>query len=183
MLKRTVLVTSFLAFSLIVISSVQEKVSNCPAHLAKQGYKFERVSGYNGAKCYIDQPIKLYATPTTRLTSPVTLSCSFAETFGNWTADVGAESMTHMGGYNCRKIAGSKFMSQHSYGNAIDISKIDGVSIANNWEEPARKACGHFTNILTPATDAAHQDHLHLDKGMGLPCWVRKLKESVSLAF
>ena len=42
MLKRTVLVTSFLAFSLIVISLVQEKVSNCPAHLAKQGYKFER---------------------------------------------------------------------------------------------------------------------------------------------
>ena len=78
------------------------------------------------------QPIKLYVTPTTRLTSPVTLSCCFAETFGNWTADVGAESMTHMGGYNCRKIAGSIFMSQHSYGNAIEISIVDGVSIANN---------------------------------------------------
>ena len=60
---------------------------------------------------------------------------------------------------------------QHSYGNAIDISVIDGVSISANWEGPAEKACRHFTNILTPATNAAHQDHLHLDKGMGLPCW------------
>ncbi len=74
-------------------------------------------------------------------------------------------------------------MSQHSYGNAIDISMIDSVSIANNWEEPARKACGHFTNIVTPATNAAHHDYLHLDKGIGLPCWVKKLKESVSIAF
>jgi len=57
------------------------------------------------------------------------------------------------------------------------------LGIANNWKEPARKACGHSTNILTPATNAAHHDHLHLDKGMGLPCWVRKLKESVSIAF
>ncbi len=100
----SMLVTSLLAFSLIVISLVQEKVSNCPAHLAKQGYKFERLSGYNGAKCYIDQLIKFYATPTTRLTSPVTLSCSFAETFGNWTADVGAESMTHMGDITAAKL-------------------------------------------------------------------------------
>ena len=155
----------------------------CQGHLAKQDYKFERLSRYNGAKCYIDQPIKLYSTTTTRLTSPVTLSCSFAESFGNWTVNVGAESMTHMRGYNCRKIAESKFMSQHSYGNAIDISVIDGVSIANNWKEPTRKACGHFTNILTPATNAAHHDHLHLDKGFGLACWVRKLKDSVSVAF
>lgn len=107
MLNHTVLVTLFLALSLIVISLVQEKVSNCPAHLAKQGYKFGRLSGNNGAKCYIDQPIKLYATPTTLLTSPVTLSCSFAEAFGYWTADVGAESMTHMGGITVAKLQAS----------------------------------------------------------------------------
>lgn len=59
-------------------------------------------------------------------------------------------------------------MSQHSYGNAILISMIDGVSIANNWEESARKACGYFTNILTPATNAAHHDYLYLDRGMCL---------------
>ena len=116
---------------------------DCTAPLANQEYKFGSLSGYDGAKCSIEEPVKLYSTPTTTLTSPVTLSCSFAEAFGGWAADVGAKNMTHMGGYNCRRIAGSMFMNQHSYGNAIDISMIDGVSISDNREEPAENVFGH----------------------------------------
>ncbi len=176
MLKVTLLTAFILSCSFLTLNFVRSYGVDCTLRLEDQGYKFETLSGYDGAKCSIQEPIKLYSTPTTKLTSPVTLSCSFAEAFGDWAEDVGAKNMTHMGGYNCRRIAGSMFMSQHSYGNAIDISMIDGVSISDNWEEPAKKACGHFTNILTPATNAAHHDHLHLDKGMGLPCWANKLK-------
>ena len=183
MLKVTLLTAFILLSSFLTLNFVRSHHVDCTAHLADQGYKFESLSGYDGAKCSIEEPIKLYSTPTTALTSPVTLSCSFAEAFGDWAADVGAKNMTHMGGYNCRRIAGSIFMSQHSYGNAIDISMIDGVSISSNWEEPAKKACKHFTNILTPATNAAHHDHLHLDKGMGLPCWANKLKARVLAVF
>ena len=183
MLKVTLLTAGVLICSFLAASFIQKQVVDCPTRLADQGYKFESLSGYDSTKCSVEEPIKLYSTPTTTLTSPVTLSCSFAEAFGDWAADVGAKNMTHMGGYNCRRIAGSKFMSQHSYGNAIDISMIDGVSISNNWEAPAKKACGHFTNILTPATNDAHHDHLHLDKGMGLPCWLSKLKRHALAAF
>lgn len=183
MLKVTLLTSSILVCSFLVFSFIQKQVVDCPARLTDQGYKFESLSGYDGAKCNIKEPIKLYSTPTTMLTSPVTLSCSFAQSFGNWAEDIGAKSMTHMGGYNCRKIAGSIFMSQHSYGNAIDISMIDGISISNNWLEPSTKACRHFTNILTPASNAAHYDHLHLDKGIGLPCWANELKKQILGAF
>ena len=183
MLRTTVLTAGILLCSILIFDFVRSDVADCPAHLADQGYKFESLSGYDRAKCSIEEPIKLYSTPTTALTSPVTLSCSFAKSFGDWAADVGAKNMTHMGGYNCRRIAGSMFMSQHSYGTAIDISMIDGVSISDNWEEPAKKACKYFTNILTPETNAAHHDHLHLDKGIGLPCWANKLKARVLAVF
>ena len=176
MLKITFLTAFILSCSFLTLKFVRSHHVDCTAHLADQGYKFERLSGFNDAKFSIKEPIKLYSTPTTTLSSPVTLSCSFAEAFGNWAADVGAKNMTNMGGYNCRRIAGWMIMSQHSYGNAIDISMIDGVSISDNWEQSAEKACRHFTNILKPATNAAHHNHLHLDKGMGLPCWANKLK-------
>ena len=50
---------------------------------------------------------------------------------GDWASDINAKSIAHVGGYNCRKIAGSPFMSQHSYGKAIDVVK----QIMEGWEE------------------------------------------------
>jgi len=117
MVKVTLLTAFILSCSFLIFKFVRSHHVDCTLRLEDQGYKFETLSGYDGAKCSIEEPIKLYSTPTTKLTSPVTLSCSFAEAFGDWAADVGAKNMTHMGGYNCRRIAGSMFMSQHSYGN------------------------------------------------------------------
>ena len=144
--------------------------SACLAALEESGYQYERVAGYKNENCTVNNPVKLIATPTTKLQSPAVLSCSFAKAVGDWTADVGAATITHVGGYNCRKIAGSNFMSEHSYGRAIDITKIDGVPIKTDWKRAAHLACSHFNNILTPNTNAAHADHLHLDNGLGFGC-------------
>ena len=74
-------------------------------------------------------------------------------------------------------IAGSPFMSQHSYGKAIGFVKINGVPISNEWEQATATACKHFNNVLGPGSDKAHVNHLHLDSGFGRPCWTRdKLK-------
>ena len=156
-----------------------ENEEECLLALEQEGYVFDALAGFEGPKCNIKQPVKLYSTPTTKLETPVTLSCKFARSFGAWASDIHASKITHMGGYNCRKIAGSNFMSQHSYGNAIDISSIDGVSIKDSWQEAAKVACKHFTNVLTPASNAAHHDHLHLDNGMGLPCWGKEMKKNL----
>ena len=113
MLKVTLLTAFILSCSFLTLNFVRSHHVDCTLLLEDQGYKFETLSGYDGAKCSIEEPIKLYSTPTTKLTSPVTLSCSFAEAFGNSAADVGAKNMTHMGGYNCRRIAEPMTRRQH----------------------------------------------------------------------
>ena len=165
----------FVLFSVIYLVMSFKTEFACLQDLDKGGYEYERVGGYNTKNCTVYNPVKLIATPTTKLQSPVVLSCSFAKAVGDWTADIGAETITHVGGYNCRKIAGSNFMSEHSYGRAIDITKIDGVPIRLEWKSAASAACNYFNNILTPDTDAAHSDHLHLDNGLGLGCSVKNL--------
>jgi len=85
-----------------------------------------------------------------------------------------------VGSYSCRNIAGSHRISMHASGQAIDISGFvldDGtlVSVKNDWSghgapakflhEVARGACGLFSVVLTPNTNADHHEHLHLDVG------------------
>tara|TARA_B100000963_G_scaffold113140_1_gene98478 strand:+ start:2087 stop:2437 length:351 start_codon:yes stop_codon:yes gene_type:complete len=71
------------------------------------------------------------------------------------------------------KIAGSPFMSQQSYGKAIDVAKINGVPIEDEWKQATASACKHFNNVLGPWSDKAHANDLHLDSGFGRPCWAR----------
>ena len=62
----------------------------------------------------------------------------------------------------------------------MDISKIDGASVLKDWhkdtesgktlERAYRISCEHFSNILTPDSNEAHADHLHLDIGFGTGC-------------
>ncbi|MEM7700951.1 MAG: extensin family protein [Pseudomonadota bacterium] len=89
--------------------------------------------------------------------------------------------MEHLGVYNCRRIRGSlsNAWSQHSTGNAIDISAFvlaDGtrISVLGDWDEGGDKArflrqirdgaCGVFATVLSPDFNAAHADHFHLDQ-------------------
>ena len=84
-----------------------------------------------------------------------------------------------LGTYNCRPIAGSATLSQHSYARAIDISGFvlsDGrrISVAGDWTLGDDKAaflhdvrdgaCGLFATTLSPDYNAAHWNHLHLDQ-------------------
>ncbi len=152
-----------------------ESEANCLSELDNEGYKYERVGGYDGDKCAIKNAVKITTTPTTVLNKPVVLSCSFARSFGDWTADINAKNITHIGGYNCRKIAGSFLMSQHSYGNAIDVVSVNDRDLKENYRELVSVACRYFTNVLGPDDDAAHSNHLHLDNGPGIGCGLRKL--------
>lgn len=88
----------------------------------------------------------------------------------------------HLGVYNCRRMRGgsSTAWSQHSTGNAIDISAIhlaDGrrISLIDDWNGDEDRAqflrrirddgCGVFAVVLSPDYNAAHADHFHLDQG------------------
>ncbi|KEO91279.1 extensin [Erythrobacter longus] len=88
----------------------------------------------------------------------------------------------HMGVYNCRRMRGgsSNAWSEHSTGNAIDISAVvlkDGrrISLIDDWDGDADRArflrqirddaCGVFAVVLSPDYNAAHADHFHFDQG------------------
>lgn len=82
--------------------------------------------------------------------------------------------------YVCRKrnSAETGKISEHARGNAIDIAALefeggmvpmaivaadDGTLIAAFQRSLNAAACLFFTTVLSPGSDAAHRDHLHLD--------------------
>ncbi|MCM2403562.1 extensin family protein [Rhizobium sp. S153] len=86
----------------------------------------------------------------------------------------------HASAYVCRNRNGADDgkISEHARGNAIDISSLEfdkgtePMSIAKPEDSdlPAAFqrslnafACLYFRTVLSPGSDAAHQDHLHLD--------------------
>jgi hypothetical protein len=102
-------------------------------------------------------------------------------------------SMVNMGAYSCRKQIGSRhssYVSMHGYGMAIDIGgwKFDDGTealFARDWSgsDPARRrflhdvasrACLYFSVVLTPASNEAHRNHMHVDIGPFRYCGARR---------
>jgi hypothetical protein len=98
----------------------------------------------------------------------------------------GLSRLHHAGAYDCRAQRNGKRQSQHAFGKAIDILAFeldDGtlIKVKEDWRgrgprtnflrDAARQACRHFNLVLTPDSDADHQDHLHLDLGPWKKCW------------
>ena len=102
------------------------------------------------------------------------------------TADAGVTALVHYGVYACRVISGTSTLSEHAYGNALDIAGVqvgeDGpyYSVLGDWEidQPNPMTPGGallqsfaqtiydeyiYNIILTPNYNAAHADHLHCD--------------------
>jgi hypothetical protein len=124
------------------------------------------------------------------LTNLGPVTCPLAESFAGWArygADRAAQQILGsplvrietMGSYNCRNVAGSDRRSAHATANAIDVSGFvlaDGrrITVAGDWHDksPAvqrffaaihTSACKRFGTVLSPAYNAAHKDHLHLE--------------------
>jgi hypothetical protein len=121
------------------------------------------------------------------------LTCPFAKQFGTWLSDIAApvvaalaqsrlSSLSTGPGYECRGRTGdsSGKISEHGFGNAIDIAgltlanekRIEVPSVADT-EGPDHRllmalrisACGYFTTVLGPGSNAAHASHFHFDLG------------------
>lgn len=119
--------------------------------------------------------------------------CGEARAFSGWIRNavgpaayqiLGSElaSVQSMGSYSCRNVIGSKRTdrrSGHAIANAIDIGGVtlkDGrrLTILNDWTSPDPQvqrflttihdsACRRFGTVLSPAYNAAHRNHLHLE--------------------
>ena len=128
------------------------------------------------------------------------LACPVANTFAGWVrfgVDRAARQylgsriarVETMGSYACRNVAGTARLSAHATAEAIDIAAFvleDGrrVSVEQDWHAGSsaeqsflrvvhQSACKRFGTVLGPDYNAAHADHLHIEKERQGPSFCR----------
>ena len=89
--------------------------------------------------CQIIDAVKFSGTVKSELTSPVITSCITAVQLSRWLNELGAQSVKHIVYYNCRKIRNSQNLSEHSFGKAIDISRLDNAFLEDHWNDSRAK--------------------------------------------
>ncbi|PZO79700.1 MAG: extensin family protein [Mesorhizobium amorphae] len=78
--------------------------------------------------------------------------------------------------YVCRPRHGTETLSEHAFGNALDMAQFsfaDGSTLVVSpevsetgqrfFDETRKRACGAFKTVLGPGSDADHANHLHFD--------------------
>jgi len=173
---------------------------DCPARLrAQPGVRFSLATDFERRSgCVVAGAVLLREVAGLPLRPNAALMrCEVAEALNTWLEesvkpqalnhfDAPLTHVQHMGTYNCRRIAGSENLSQHSFANAIDIS---GFHLANGrrlnllkgwdaeeaevrafWRKIHARSCRHFSVALGPAANQAHADHFHFDLGPARAC-------------
>ncbi len=171
--------------------------SDCFDALARTGAQFERQATRPTREgCRVDEAVML-ARATIALNRPALMTCPLAHALAAFEQDVvqpaarrhfgkPAIQIVHFGTYVCRPQTGrNERLSEHAFGRAIDVGgfEIDGkitVNVRKDWSDRgprgaflrdvAQGACRHFNMVLTPRTDFAHANHLHLDIGPYRKC-------------
>jgi hypothetical protein len=140
------------------------------------------------AGCFVPNPVTLKSLgKTIKLAPEAILNCNMARTTARFMqevvspaakADFGSElaSINHASTYVCRPRNGTLKLSEHAFGNAIDIASFglaDGrrIDVKADTEEKIaafldrvrKAACGPFKTVLGPGSDPDHTLHFHLD--------------------
>lgn len=89
---------------------------------------------------------------------------------------VALASVAHASAYVCRPRHGTSKISEHAFGNALDIAAFtlaggETVQVAADADEKGQRflgavrkaACGPFKTVLGPGSDADHALHFHFD--------------------
>ncbi|MBC2886011.1 extensin family protein [Ochrobactrum sp. CM-21-5] len=176
------------------IYTMSSSEAACRTRLKRLGVVFtEKPPISRGNACGIANPIEVsgFSSGSIAFKPAATLNCRVTEAFARWIKGElqsaarlrylsGVNTIYNAGGYSCRTMnhrRGAK-MSEHSRGNAIDVTKI----VLNNGKKiSVRKpgffafrekgllnsvrsdACGYFTTVLGPGYNPEHADHFHFD--------------------
>ncbi|MGT2467294.1 extensin-like domain-containing protein [Mesorhizobium atlanticum] len=164
--------------------------SACRERLKALGVEFEEHKAEHDAEigCSIPYPIILKTLGKSISVSPSTeLNCPMAEAAARFVADVvqptakaelGADlkSVNQASAFVCRPRNGTRKLSEHAFGNALDIASFtlsDDRKIevgpappekdAKFLDAVRKAACGPFKTVLGPGADPDHALHFHLD--------------------
>ncbi|WP_440411600.1 extensin family protein [Neorhizobium petrolearium] len=170
-----------------------EELKACLAELSALGAKFEAGDPIDdGNGCGIEHPVEIAEVLPGVDLGGATMRCKTAATMAHWLKDTVQPAMNiAMPGrkivgispgstYACRLRNGASTgkISEHARGNAIDVAAFrldngetmemkprdEDSTLEGAFQRTATAgACLHFTTVLSPGSDAAHQNHLHLD--------------------
>ena len=175
------------------LSRLASDRAQCRHVLAASGMRFEPLEDRQTAPgCGFDNAVRIVAT-SARVGDAFSLSCRSAVALAMWErhslqpeaiARFGqrVERIEHFGSYSCRNVYGREGArrSRHATADAFDIAGFvlaDGrrVRVLADWAGDGEKArflraihrgaCRYFDAALGPDYNAAHRDHLHLDRG------------------
>jgi hypothetical protein len=168
----------------------KDDTESCFQKLRAIGAKFTIAAAtVDYGKCSVQNPVTLRSVTikgnTIDLPEAPLLNCRFAVQFSRWLSESGApilaaqmnspvERISTGPGFECRgrNGDGTAKVSEHGYGNAVDISTFrlrngKTLNVADSTLLPGVRAsaCGYFTTVLGPGTNAAHAAHFHFDMG------------------
>lgn len=161
----------------------------CRKRLAELGVAFAvRPGEADASGCSMPWPVSVSNLGSGIAIEPdALLNCATAETAARFARDTlkgevraafstDLRAVRQVSGYVCRPRNGQTKLSEHAFGNALDIGGFvlkDGrnVAVARSTDLSVSRflarireaACGPFKTVLGPGTDADHSDHLHLD--------------------
>jgi hypothetical protein len=146
-----------------------------------------------GPECGLYHAVRIEHT-TASVSAPFALSCRAAVSLALWEHHVvqpaamkyfhsSVQRLEHFGSYSCRNVynrpEGTR--SRHATAEALDVAGFvlaDGhrIRVLGDWhdddtnerrflQEVRDGACRFFDAVLSPDYNAAHRDHLHLDRG------------------
>jgi hypothetical protein len=172
-----------------------DEYASCLQDLEASGAEFERPFHVAEEGCTLEGAVSLISVPTPsgRVSLPghPKMLCPFAVKFARWLNEVGAPIVLQRlgsplaaiqtgSGFVCRNRVGGSVskISEHARGNALDLMRFDLKDRHRVTVEEMPKgtsslalsglrtsACGYFTTVLGPGSNAAHANHLHFDLG------------------
>lgn len=160
----------------------------CRQRLSELGVKFDnRPAETDPAGCSMPYPVRMTSLGSGVALQPeAVMNCATAEASARFVKDVVAPaaqdifgetltSITHASAYVCRPRNGTQKLSEHAFGNALDIASFSlsgDITVAVEPAPPEKNAaflgkvrsaaCGPFKTVLGPGVPD-HSEHLHLD--------------------
>lgn len=163
----------------------------CPVDPRRLGQAVQLSAVDEGNGCQIPHPWRVHSVAGVELQNAAVLNCGMVGPLNDWVNGVAQpaalvafgepiRSVNVAASYSCRARNGKwgAKMSEHGFGNAIDLSQFTlasgrKVTVESGWrgsgEERGflrkleRGACEHFSTVLSPRTDRHHRDHFHFD--------------------
>lgn len=163
----------------------------CRRALADLGVAYVDAASISRSRsCGIDYPVKVtQIAPGVAMQPAATLNCETALRAARWMHDAvkpaarsnlwsSPVAVLNASSYRCSRIAGSRTISEHASGNALDVRgfKLSDGSVMEiekkgffsvrekGFQKSVRSAaCRYFGTVLGPGYNRDHADHLHLD--------------------